>query len=289
MNRNSHENQVSRGGTFESFPQPLLWTVFAGLTVQVAIAVLGVLFVSFLAASGTTISVIAASLISIVSMFFCVLVVRLVPPTHRSQFAVTSGSLTLLNLILWSLCVGSAWMLIPLVVSILMGISIGSLFFPVFGSILDSKRMPDAPADNSFEPASMTIPLDFFEADESDEEDQNVIQSFYRTIDDSGHQTIGGTWKVGFESRQKTVVLHVPLWPHVDKDFNVSGSAVDSESYSVKATVVAPSGFRFEVKRLGNCSNAAEVVIEWYAQPKSSAATTGDIPRTHLTRNKEAL
>ena len=269
---------------------PIAWVCEASL------AVLGLVFVSLLAADGVRVSPLVSSIIGVLSVAIFVVAVAKAEKNNLKPIAVSLGSLVLLDVILWSICVANLWALVPFGTSVLFLVSLVATGLPGLIRSDDvsasdpNERLPiDTKAAEVQSDVSMTLPLELFESNSAEDEDTEILQSFYRTISD-GIETLSGSCKVLFESQKKSSAIHIPFWPPVDGVSQVECETVDAENCEAKASSVLANGLRIEVKRKGTLLDQQLVTVEWSVSASGCSKKSGQIEHVLIeAQKKEAL
>ena len=269
---------------------PIAWVCEASL------AVLGLVFVSLLATDGVRVSPLVSSIIGVLSAAIFVGAVAKAEKNQVKPIAFSLGSLVLLNVILWSICVANVWALVPLGTSVLFLVSLVATGVPGWigsDSVSASDANESLPIDT--EPpevqseVSMTLPLELFETRGVEDEDTEILQSFYRAIS-NGIETLSGSCKVLFEPQKKSSAIHIPFWPPVGEVSQVECETVDAENCEAKVSSVLANGLRIEIKRKGSLLDQQLVTIEWSVAAPACSKKSSQIEHV-LTeaQKKEAL
>lgn len=237
------------------------WSIVIAWIALSSLAMLGSFFVSGLAIDGLRLSPFVSSVVCILSVGVVVAAVARFKGKNRIQAIISLGSLALLNVVLWSICVASAWAIMPILCAVFFFVSLAAIGTPGLIGIRFKKEDSEVASELNNEESSVTLPLELFESQSNEEQNVTVIQSFCRSISD-GIEIINGTWRVDFLEGQKTAVVHVPFWPPIEGINEVECEVVSEGQCDIKVGRILANGIRFELKR-NKSSKQETVVVEW--------------------------
>ncbi|PHR99509.1 MAG: hypothetical protein COA78_24920 [Blastopirellula sp.] len=93
---------------------------------------------------------------------------------------------------------------------------------------------------------------------------QNVTQELTRAVED-GTEVLHGQVRAEFAADQRHESIHVAFCPPLDGIPEVELMQLEGPEVSVKPAVVQPHGARFDLQRSGDSTQAATVVMEFFA------------------------